>query len=136
MPFQRILRMLKYLLLIGSGGFLGSIARFWVQWFVTRHLQWTFPLGTFLVNIAGCLIIGILWGLTDKPHHLSKSWRFFLATGFCGGFTTFSSFSLENITLLRHGEYFHFFLYTSLSIFLGLLAVYAGYMLARSLAWR
>jgi len=126
--------MLKYLILIGSGGFLGSIARFGLQWFMTRHTTMTFPLGTFLVNISGCFLIGILWGLTDKPLHLSKSWRFFLATGFCGGFTTFSSFSLENMALLRHGEYFQFFLYSTLSLFLGLLAVYAGFILVRGLS--
>ena len=128
--------MLKYLLLIGSGGFLGSISRFGVQWIVTRHFHWSFPLGTFLVNITGCLIIGFLWGLTEKPQPISKSWRFLLATGFCGGFTTFSSFSLENMTLLRHGQYFQFFLYTSLSLFLGLLAVYAGFILSKDLLRR
>ena len=124
--------MFKYLLLIGSGGFLGSISRYGVQGLVTKHFHWSFPLGTLLVNIAGCLVIGFLWGLTEKPHHLSKSWRFFLATGFCGGFTTFSSFSLENMTLLRHGAYSQFFLYTSLSLFLGLLAVYTGFILSTS----
>lgn len=126
--------MLKYLLIIGSGGFLGTIARFGLQWIITRHTTLTFPLGTFLVNITGCFLIGILWGLTDKPHHLSKPWRFFLATGFCGGFTTFSSFSLENMTLLRQGEYFNFFLYAFSSVLLGLLAVYAGYILVKSLS--
>ncbi|MFO7978377.1 MAG: fluoride efflux transporter CrcB [Bacteroidales bacterium] len=125
---------LKYLLLIGTGGFLGTISRFLVQSYVVRHLPWTFPLGTLMVNVAGCLLIGLLWGFTEKPFHLGATWRFFLATGFCGGFTTFSSFGLENMNLLRHGDYLHFAMYTSLSLGLGIAAVFIGFLLARNLA--
>lgn len=124
---------LKSLLLIGSGGFLGSIARFLMQLWVVRHINWVFPLATFLVNLSGCLLIGILWGLNEKPSGTSYSWRLFLATGFCGGFTTFSTFSLENLGLLRQGQVSQFFLYSSLSLAGCLLAVAAGYFLAKRL---
>lgn len=126
--------LLKTLLLIGSGGFLGSIARFGIQLWVLNIFHKPFPLGTLIVNVTGCFIIGIIWGFTQKPFEIGNSWRFFLATGFCGGFTTFSTFSMENITLLKQGEIMQFFIYTSLSLVLGLLAVLAGYFIARSIA--
>jgi fluoride exporter len=78
------------------------------------------------VNIAGCLFIGILLGLSQKGDLLTPEWRIFLTVGFCGGFTTFSTFAAENLALLKDCNYLYFALYAGLSLFLGLLATYLG----------
>lgn len=125
--------MLKHILLIGTGGFIGSVARYYVS---KLNLFWVFlsiPIGTLLVNIAGCFIIGFLTGISDKSNLLSTDMRLFLMVGFCGGFTTFSSFANENLMLLHTGEILSIILYTSLSVILGFLAVYLGYVLSNIL---
>ncbi|MCK9628691.1 MAG: fluoride efflux transporter CrcB [Bacteroidales bacterium] len=125
--------MLKHILLIGTGGFIGSVARYYVS---KLNLIWDFlsiPIGTLLVNIAGCFIIGFLTGISDKSNLLSTDMRLFLMVGFCGGFTTFSSFANENLMLLHTGEILSIILYTSLSVILGFLAVYLGYVLSNIL---
>jgi len=125
--------MLKHILLIGTGGFIGSVARYYVS---KLNLLWFFlsvPIGTLLVNIAGCFIIGFLTGISDKSNLLSTDMRLFLMVGFCGGFTTFSSFANENLMLLHSGEVLSIILYTSLSVILGFLAVYLGYVLSNIL---
>jgi len=125
--------MLKHILLIGTGGFIGSVARYYVS---RLNLLWDFlsiPIGTLLVNIAGCFIIGFLTGISEKSNLLSTDMRLFLMVGFCGGFTTFSSFANENLMLLHTGEILSIILYTSLSVILGFLAVYLGYVLSNIL---
>ncbi|HVU85164.1 MAG TPA: CrcB family protein, partial [Puia sp.] len=79
-----------------------------------------------LVNITGCFIIGLLYGLSNKYAWFTMEWRLFLITGLCGGYTTFSSFSYESISLFKEGAYTYFLLYTVLSVLLGLLATVAG----------
>lgn len=125
--------MLKHILLIGTGGFIGSVARYYVS---RLNLLWDFlsiPIGTLLVNIAGCFIIGFLTGISEKSNLLSTDMRLFLMVGFCGGFTTFSSFANENLMLLHTGEILSIILYTSLSVILGFLAVYLGHVLSNIL---
>jgi len=117
--------------MIGSGGFLGSIARFLSTKYVQNIFLSSFPWGTFLVNITGCLLIGIFYGIFERSAYLSAEWRLFLTVGFCGGFTTFSSFANENLVLIRDGEFFYFLLYTGLSIFLGLSATYLGNLITK-----
>jgi CrcB protein len=124
--------MIKILLIIGTGGFIGSIARYAIGLLGLKIFQGTFPLGTFAANMIGCLLVGIIFGLFEKDL-LSSNWRFFLATGFCGGFTTFSTFSLENIQMLRSGEYVSFFLYAGLSILLGLFLTFLGIIAVKHL---
>lgn len=113
------------LLLIALGGATGSVLRYLLQqaWNVDR-----FPFGTFAVNVLGCFLIGILWAQTNS-HAMREEGRLLLATGFCGGFTTFSAFSYEGNRLLGEGKIFVFFLYTSASVVAGLLATYGGYKL-------
>lgn len=123
--------MLKTLVFVGIGSFLGGIFRFLLSRFIVFHFPHTFPLGTFLVNLTGCLAIGIFYGLFEKGHLLNAELRLFLIVGLCGGFTTFSAFINENFLLLREQYFFYFALYTGLSIILGLLATYAGYQLIR-----
>src|SRR5690554_6343012 len=92
-------------LLVALGGALGSLGRYSLAgWTLHRTIDWRFPLGTFLVNVIGCLAIGILGGLVVKHELLSPAARVFLFTGLLGGFTTFSAFGLETFYLLRRGE--------------------------------
>jgi fluoride exporter len=118
--------MLKILLIIGTGSFAGGIARFLASRYIQNIVVSAFPMGTFAVNILGCFLIGLFYGIADKGNVMSTEWRMFLTVGFCGGFTTFSTFANENIALLRDGNIFYFALYTGLSVFLGILATYLG----------
>jgi CrcB protein len=122
---------LKTILLIGSGGFIGSIARYGLQQLAQKLLHWTFPTGTLIVNLIGCFAIGLVFGLADRSDRLTEDWKLFLAVGICGGFTTFSSFSYENIKLLREGAYGQALLYIAASLLFGLALTYAGIALAR-----
>jgi CrcB protein len=118
---------MKQLLLVGLGGFLGTIARFKLGGFVLHRTEtWNFPLGTFLVNVTGCLIIGMLAGLVERHDLFSPSTRLFLFTGLLGGFTTFSAFAYENVFLLRRGFINAASLYAAMSVVAGLLAVWIG----------
>ncbi len=121
--------MIKLILIAGTGGFLGTVARFLTSRYVQNLFLPSYPLGTFLVNMAGCLLIGLLYGIAQKGDVLGNEWRLFLTVGFCGGFTTFSTFSLENLTLLREGDFLYFAIYAGLSVFLGLLATFFGHLI-------
>ena len=118
--------MIKLILIAGTGGFLGTISRFLASRYFQNLFLSTFPFGTFIVNVTGCLLIGIFYGFAEKGDLLSPEWRMFLTVGFCGGFTTFSTFAGENIALLKDGNFFYFALYTGLSVFIGLIATFFG----------
>jgi CrcB protein len=124
--------MLKNILLIGAGGFAGSVVRYLLSRTVELRVFTSFPLGTFAVNVIGCFIIGLLYGLTIKGT-ASPEIRFLLATGFCGGFTTFSSFSLESLTLLQDGQLWFTFLYMAGSLLAGLAAVWIGFLIIKTI---
>jgi len=126
--------MLKQLLLIGLGGFAGSVARFLVSQLNTRVEWFAIPIGTLTVNVLGSLLIGFLIGISERSPILTVEWRMFLMVGLCGGFTTFSSFTGENLMLLRNGQFFSLLLYTGLSILLGFTAVYLGYISTKLLS--
>ncbi|MFC2090230.1 fluoride efflux transporter CrcB [Bacteroidota bacterium] len=120
--------MLKNILLIGSGGFLGSIARYFVSK-LTLYVDFlSIPVGTLAVNVLGSFILGFLVGISDKSTLLSSDMRMLLMVGFCGGFTTFSTFSGENLMLMHNGQFLSVLLYTALSVVLGFAAVYFGYL--------
>lgn len=117
---------MKNILLVGLGGGIGSIARYLCQrWFMLYYPS-SFPWGTFAVNITGCLLIGIFWGMTFKSFAEAETWKLLLMTGLCGGFTTFSAFTLEGAGLLKEQKLFLFFIYILASVAIGLLATYAG----------
>jgi fluoride exporter len=117
---------MKQVLLVGLGGGIGSIARFLCQKYIYEWHPHPFPFGTLLVNVAGCFIIGLIFGVAERGQVLSPEWRLLLATGFCGGFTTFSTFAAENIGLLKNGQFLWFLLYTAGSLILGVLATWLG----------
>ncbi len=121
----------RIFLLVGVGGFLGSIARYLLASWLTKLLPFAFPYGTFAANILGCLLIGVVYGLSQRFDWLTPEWNLFLATGFCGGFTTFSSFTYENLSLIEYSNYPTFALYTIGSFTVGLLAVFGGITLTR-----
>jgi CrcB protein len=121
--------MIKNFLLVGLGGALGSMLRYAVYLSITvKH----FPYGTFLVNITGSFIIGLVLALSLKDESFLNNWKVFLATGICGGFTTFSSFTAENVALLQNGKYGIALLYITLSIVLGIAAAWLGFKLIAS----
>ncbi|MFN8240408.1 MAG: fluoride efflux transporter CrcB [Bacteroidales bacterium] len=119
--------MIKNILLIGTGGFLGSVARYFVSRLNLAPVSVSIPVGTLLVNITGSLLIGLLMGLSERSAIMTTEARLFLMTGLCGGFTTFSSFTMENLTMLHNGQFLPIILYTALSIVLGFVAVWLGY---------
>ena len=117
---------MKLVFIVGLGGGMGSMLRYGMQIFVSRHVPILFPWGTFLVNCSGCFLIGVLYALSARYSWLTVEWRMFMIAGLCGGYTTFSSFSYESISLFRQGAYSYFLMYTVLSVILGLLATVAG----------
>ncbi|RXQ92215.1 fluoride efflux transporter CrcB [Ancylomarina salipaludis] len=120
--------MIKNVLLIGIGGFVGSVARYFLSRLNLNVDFYAIPIGTLSVNVLGSFIIGLLMGISDKSTILTADLRLLLMVGLCGGFTTFSSFTSENLMLMHNGQFFSVFLYTGLSILLGFLAVYLGFI--------
>jgi fluoride exporter len=122
---------MKPLLLVGIGGAFGSICRYLAQVYIGKYTSLTFPVGTLVVNLTGCFLIGILFGFSSRYAWMTMEWRLFLMTGICGGYTTFSSYSLDSITLLRQGNYTYFFVYVLGSVIVGFLATVAGAAVVR-----
>jgi CrcB protein len=123
---------MKHLLLIFLGGGVGSALRYVIGGYLNSS-ETQFYLGTFLVNIAGCLLLGFLAGLALKENSISHEASLLLGVGFCGGFTTFSTFGLEMFTLLREENYAMLFRYTAGSLVAGLLCVALGFWVSKNL---
>jgi CrcB protein len=116
---------MKQLFLVFLGGGLGSVLRYWMGTYL-NSTQTGIPYGTFAANIIGSLLIGIILGLALKTNSLSQNTVLFLATGFCGGFTTFSAFAYENHLFLKSGDFTTFAIYTISSFIIGFAAVFFG----------
>jgi CrcB protein len=125
---------MKAALLVALGGALGSLARYRMSaWLLHHAIDWKFPVGTFAVNVVGCLVAGILAGLAERHDLFSADVRLLLFTGLLGGFTTFSAFGLETMFLIRRGDVLIALLNISLSVVLGMLALWLG--LSAALRW-
>jgi CrcB protein len=126
---------MKIWILIFVGGGIGSLCRYLVSRSINSSVVSGFPYGTFLVNITGCFLIGFfVFYFTDARFGVtSLQWRLFLVTGICGGYTTFSAFSYENIQLFESNQVFTFLAYTFGSVILGLLATFSGVLIARAI---
>ena len=122
--------MMKLAFIVGIGGFLGSAARFLVQQLFLKISPGISVAGTFTANIIGCLIIGIF---IQQSGRMQREWLVFFTGGFCGGFTTFSAFALENTNMMIGNHTSHAALYIGLSIVVGIAATYAGMMIGKSL---
>jgi CrcB protein len=119
-------------IMVGLGGFIGASARFMAGGLVQRYFAaGAFPLGTSVVNIVGCLLIGFLAGLGDGPQMLGPGQRRFLIVGVLGGFTTFSAFAFETLTLAQSGDLTRAFANVGLQVIVGLAAAWAGYYVAQ-----
>lgn len=116
---------MRLIFAIGAGSFIGGVSRYLLSQFVQVRFYSAFPYGTLFVNILGCLLIGIVFGLSERGN-MSPDWRLFLATGILGGFTTFSAFSNETVSMLRDGQFLPASIYIGASIILGLLATIIG----------
>ena len=120
-------------LLVGAGGFLGAMARYGLSCLVQRASKLpTFPCGTVVVNMVGCLMIGLLIGLMESRQFFSLEFRVFVIIGILGGFTTFSTFGYETFAMLRSEEYFRAAANVALQVIMGLALVWLGYVLATS----
>jgi fluoride exporter len=125
--------MIRTIILVGSGGFIGSVMRYLVQFYMEKSLMSTFPWGTLIANVAGSFIMGIVFAIADRGNLLNAEWRIFLTVGICGGFTTFSAFSYNNFTMLKEQIYGSLFLNVGANLLLGILAIYLGVIFIRLL---
>ena len=119
--------MIRYLFFVAAGGALGSVLRYTLQRLLNPVHQDAFPTGTWLVNLLGCLLIGIGWGISDKYATISEETKLFLITGLCGGFTTLSAFSQESLLLIKTDKIAIFAFYLTATVVGGWMATWAGY---------
>ncbi|MCZ2101622.1 MAG: fluoride efflux transporter CrcB [Chitinophagales bacterium] len=124
--------MSRILFLVSVGGAIGSLARYLISIYCAKIFTFPFPIGTFMVNSLGCFLIGFFYGLSTH-FDLAPTWRVFFIVGICGGFTTFSTFAFENLKLLQSEQYLAFATYSIGSYTIGLLAVYGGIIMVKTI---
>lgn len=122
----------RSVIFVAIGGMIGTVCRYFSVSIVAGILPFTFPFGTFAVNIIGCFIMGAALGLAEHSLWLDRDWRAFVTAGFCGGFTTFSAFAFENVELLMDKNYSTFIVYSSASFVVCLAAAFGGFVLLRN----
>jgi CrcB protein len=123
--------MLKAIVLVSIGGAFGSSLRYLTSFFMQKYFSQSFPWGTLIANILGCLIIGVLMGYFTKAQINNNDYRLLMITGFCGGYTTFSAFALENFSFWQHGNTSTAIIYTAISVIGGFFAVFSGYAISK-----
>ena len=119
------------LLLIGIGGFIGSISRYLLEGIVSRHTTIAFPYGTLVVNLLGCFLIGLFFGVAEGKLLFNINVRSFIVIGLFGGFTTFATFSYETFSLFKEGEVFFAIINIASSVIIGIIALWGGHMLGK-----
>ena len=124
------MELLKTILAVGCGSFLGGAGRYLVS-LAMKDISKGFPWATLAVNLLGCFLIGLLWGVFGKNGTEGSNWALFLTVGFCGGFTTFSTFSKEALIMLQTGNIWGFAAYVSVSVIAGIALVALGYFFVR-----
>lgn len=124
--------MLKYLM-VGVGGCLGSILRFWLGTYIGSRMGTRFPYGTFVINITGSFLIGLVFALITARSQWSPNWRYLIPIGFIGGYTTFSSFEYETLLTIQAGQVGLGLLYVVLSVVVGFVAVWGGVVMGRAI---
>lgn len=123
--------MIKEILFVGIGGAAGSILRYVTTLVTVKYYPASFPLATFIVNVAGCFLVGLLFGVMGQESSGNQNLKLLLITGFCGGFTTFSAFAMENVSLVQSGNTVTAGGYIVASIVFGILAVWIGLAITR-----
>ena len=121
------------IVLIGAAGLIGTLARYWLSGWADERWGATFPAGTLIVNLLGCLAIGFLFQATEEKYLIDPVLRSAILVGLLGGFTTFSSFGVQTFNLLREGEIFLAGINVAVSNVAGLILVWVGYTVSRSL---
>ena len=124
--------MLKYVM-VGVGGALGSILRFWLGSYIGNRMGTRFPYETFVINVTGSFLMGFVFALLTAKTDWSPNWRYLVPIGFIGGYTTFSSFEYETLRTIQDGQIGLGILYVGLSLMLGLFAVWGGVMAGRAI---
>ena len=114
------------MLIVGAGSFVGGALRFFISHFMKPLYSGGFPWSTLSVNLVGCLLFGIIYGLFYRFSSPANSWCLLLTTGLCGGFTTFSTFAFEGLQMWHNGNPFEFIVYATTSVLAGLLLMYVG----------
>src|SRR5574344_2441795 len=127
----KFINLIKEILFVGIGSSLGGIVRYLISKYLLNVTGSSFPIGTLIVNLLGCLIIGLLYGLFDRGNLMNTNLRLFLTVGFCGGFTTFSTFMGDNFQLIKAGNLFYSSVYLAASIICGYLLLFLGYSLIK-----
>ena len=124
--------MFRTIIIVGTGGFIGSVMRYLLQVFIENKLLSTFPMATLIANITGSFIIGVDFALAEKSL-MNSDWRIFMSVGICGGFTTFSAFAFNNFNMIKEHTWNQLFLNIGGTMILGILAVYLGIILVREI---